>query len=286
MLHIEDKKQLTSTWFRTLQDSLISTLEILEKKAINPLYTKEPGQFIKRSWNREGGGGGTMAFLEGRVFEKAVVNFSEVYGEFSDEFRSHIPGTDKNPSFWASGISVILHPKSPLVPIVHMNTRFIVTEKHWFGGGADLTPCIIFPEDTDSFHTAFKNMCDKYDSTYYPTFKKAADAYFYLPHRNEARGVGGIFYDYLNQDKWEDEFLFTKDVGTTFQTIYSMLVERHMNMSWTDNDYKKQLTKRSRYVEFNLLYDRGTQFGLKTNGNIEAILMSLPPLAAWTIDQS
>lgn len=265
------EKEKASAWFSTLQAHLIEILESFENKA----------KFVHKPWERSGGGGGTMALLEGQVFEKAGVNVSTVFGEFSDEFRGQIPGTEENPYFWASGVSVVIHPRSPHIPIVHMNTRMIVTQKLWFGGGADLTPCFSIVQDTQDFHQALKQTCDTFDKAYYPKFKKEADDYFYLPHRGEPRGVGGIFYDYLNSGDWEKDFAFTQEVGKTFCRIYPEIVKRHLHQSWTEQDHKVQLKKRSRYVEFNLLYDRGTQFGLKTGGNVEAILMSLPPLVEW-----
>lgn len=270
-MHYEERRVRASTWFSSLQTELIKSLEEFEKKS----------KFARTSWARPGGGGGTMAVLEGDVFEKAGVNVSTVFGEFSEEFCTQIPGTEKSPRFWASGISVVIHPRSPHIPIVHMNTRMIVTEKQWFGGGADLTPCFPIAQDTKDFHDVFKKTCDVFDDTYYPTFKQAADEYFYLPHRQEARGVGGIFYDYLNTGDWEKDFAFTQEVGRTFAYIYPELVRRHIDKPWTEEERTFQLKKRGRYVEFNLLYDRGTLFGLKTAGNIDAILMSLPPLVRW-----
>jgi len=270
-MSIEEQKTRASTWFSSLQGNLIGILEGFEKGA----------KFVQKSWSRPGGGGGTMALLEGQCFEKAGVNISTVFGEFSEEFRSQIPGAEKDPRFWASGISVVIHPRSPHVPIVHMNTRMIITKKLWFGGGADLTPCFPQEKDTTDFHASFKKACDAFDSAYYPTFKRAADEYFYLPHRQEPRGVGGIFYDYLNSGDWEQDFAFTQEIGRTFAFIYPELVKRHLSTPWTEEERKVQLKKRGRYVEFNLLYDRGTQFGLKTGGNTEAILMSLPPLVEW-----
>ncbi len=260
-----------SAWFLSLQAQLITLLEDVETGS----------KFIRKPWARPGGGGGTMAILEGEVFEKAGVNVSTVFGEFSKEFCTQIPGAEENPHFWASGLSVVVHPRSPHVPIVHMNTRMIMTEKQWFGGGIDLTPCFPIDKDTNDFHAALKKTCDAFDATYYSTFKHAADEYFYLPHRQEARGVGGIFYDYLNSGNWEKDFAFTQDVGRTFADIYPELVRRHLHTPWTEGERTAQLKKRGRYVEFNLLYDRGTLFGLKTDGNVEAILMSLPPLVQW-----
>ncbi|MBS0271510.1 MAG: oxygen-dependent coproporphyrinogen oxidase [Proteobacteria bacterium] len=275
------QKQKASKWFSTLQNQIIEILEAIETEATLSQYESVPGKFTCKSWERDGGGGGTMAILEGGVFEKAGVNVSTVFGEFSEEFRSQIPGAQENPRFWASGISLVIHPRNPHVPIVHMNTRMIQTQKLWFGGGADLTPCFAVDQDTQDFHAAFKEICDSFDATYYDKFKKWADDYFYLPHRAEPRGVGGIFYDYLNSGEWDQDFAFTQGVGRTFAEVYPEIVRRHLNTSWTELDRKAQLKKRGRYVEFNLLYDRGTQFGLKTGGNVEAILMSLPPLVAW-----
>lgn len=270
-----------SQWFSSLQNQLIDLFEKIEQEASLPQYEQNPAQFIRKPWLRDGGGGGTMAVLEGRVFEKAGVNVSTVFGEFSEEFRSQIPGTEENPGFWASGISLVIHPRNPHVPIVHMNTRMIQTQKLWFGGGADLTPCFPIEKDTKDFHEAFKKACDEFDPTYYEKYKEWADTYFYLPHRQEPRGVGGIFYDYVNSGDWEQDFAFTQAVGRTFATLYPEIVRRHLNTPWTEEDRIAQLKKRGRYVEFNLLYDRGTLFGLKTGGNVEAILMSLPPVVEW-----
>lgn len=278
---MDKKKEQASQWFSSLQNNLIEIFEKIEDEATHSQYTSQPGKFRRKNWLREGGGGGTMAILEGRVFEKAGVNVSTVFGEFSKEFQTQIPGAEEDPRFWASGVSVVMHPRSPFVPIVHMNTRMIITQKQWFGGGADLTPCVATENDTKDFHAALKKTCDTFDGTYYEKFKKWADDYFYLPHRQEPRGVGGIFYDYLNSGNWDNDFDFTQEVGRTFATIYPEIVRRHLNAPWTDADRKVQLTKRGRYVEFNLLYDRGTLFGLKTGGNVEAILMSLPPVVEW-----
>jgi coproporphyrinogen III oxidase len=222
-----------------------------------------------------------MAVLEGALFEKAGVNVSTVFGTFSPEFAPHIPGTDTSTSFWASGISLVIHPRSPYVPIIHMNTRHIVTEKAWFGGGIDLTPAIPQEADTAFFHAQLEAVCAPYDPTFYPRFKQGADDYFFIAHRKEPRGVGGIFYDYLAMQDWAHTMAFTRAVGEAFLPIYSPIVQQNWRKPWGEEERALQMKKRSRYVEFNLVYDRGTLFGLKTGGHIEAILMSLPPQATW-----
>ena len=278
-------------WFQTLQGRIIAAFEKLEDELTEGEFAAlPPGRFERKSWTRHAvnddpssgeGGGGTMAVMRGRVFEKVGVNFSAVHGQFSEKFASEIPGAAENPGFWASGISLVAHMRSPLVPAVHMNTRHIVTQKAWFGGGADLTPMVPVAQDTADFHTAFKNACDRFDPEYYPKFKKWCDEYFFLPHRNEPRGVGGIFYDYVDSGDWETDFAFTQAVGEAFADIYPAIVRRHMHAPWTAAQREHQLERRGRYVEFNLLYDRGTAFGLKTGGNTEAILMSMPPEVKW-----
>lgn len=276
---MDSRKQQAAAWFRSLRDQICAEFEKIEAEATE---STSPACFQRKNWDRADGGGGEMSIIHGQVFEKAGVNFSEVWGHFSEEFRKQIPGAEEGGGeFWASGISLVVHPRSPLVPAVHMNTRMIMTSKNWFGGGADLTPAIADEVDTAAFHAAFKACGDRHDPTYYQEQKEWCDRYFFLPHRNEARGIGGIFYDYLNTGNWDADFAYTQDVGKTFLDIYPRLVRKSMHKQWTPEEKEKQLIKRGRYAEFNLLYDRGTQFGLKTGGNTEAILMSLPPEAKW-----
>ncbi|MFV9876042.1 MAG: oxygen-dependent coproporphyrinogen oxidase [Rickettsiales endosymbiont of Dermacentor nuttalli] len=274
-------KYTVSNWFRELRDLICQELETIEQELLGQNADLSAGKFIREKWNRPGGGGGEKSLLHGRVFEKAGVNISTVYGQFSEKFRHEIPGAEENPNFWASGVSLVIHPYSPLVPVVHLNTRFIVTTKHWFGGGTDLTPAIENDNDTKQFHQTLRTACDKYDLSYYPQFKQQCDEYFFLLHRKEPRGIGGIFYDYLNTNDWDKDFAFTQDVGKAFLDIYPKLVREHMNKPWTQEQRERLFIKRGRYVEFNLVYDRGTRFGLMTDGNAEAILMSLPPIVKW-----
>jgi len=280
-----DRQLRASAWFNILRDRICASFEAIEDDYSGPdAASLAAGRFERTPWQRPGdggSGGGTMALMRGRVFEKVGVNISTVSGEFSPEFRKEIPGAAENARFWASGISLVAHPRSPLVPAVHMNTRHIVTEKAWFGGGADLTPILPDPEAAKQFHDALAAACDGYEPDAYARFKKWCDEYFYLPHRDEPRGAGGIFFDYIDSGDWQRDFAFVQAVGEAFLGVYPPLVRARMNRAWTPEQRRYQLVRRGRYVEFNLLYDRGTRFGLQTGGNVEAILMSLPPEAAW-----
>ena len=274
-MDLEIKKNLTSNWFKMLQESICLCINDLEKS-----NSKFKSKTWQRNLKKDEGGGEYRILKNGKVFEKVGVNFSKVYGKFPKQFQKNIPGAKKNPNFWASGISVVMHMKNPKIPAMHFNTRYICTTHDWFGGGMDVTPSKKDKNEKKEFHKILKNMCNRHDKNYYSKYKKWCDEYFYLPHRKEPRGIGGIFFDY-KKDNFEKDFKFVRDVGITFQLIFQKIIKRKMKKKWTDHDKEMQYIKRGRYAEFNLLYDRGTKFGLQTGGNVEGILMSLPPLAKW-----
>ena len=288
MTAMETEKARASAWFSELRDAVCAAFEGLEDdQTSGPHAALRPGRFERKQTRRAGEGegdqgGGVMSVMrEGRCFEKVGVNISTVTGVLAPGFAQTIHGAADNPAFFATGISLVAHMANPHVPAVHMNTRFLNTSKNWFGGGADLNPPLPRDEDTADFHAVLQAACDAHNPKYYKKFKEWCDEYFFLPHRNEARGVGGIFFDYVDTNDWEADFAFTRDIGLAFLDIYPQLIRRHMDVSWTNEQRAHQLQRRGRYVEFNLLYDRGTQFGLKTGGNVEAILMSMPPEVTW-----
>ena len=274
-MDLEIKKNLTSNWFKMLQESICHRISTLEKNRV-----KFKSTTWKRNPKKDEGGGEYKILKKGKIFDKVGVNFSQVSGKFPKQFQKKIPGALKDPRFWASGISVVMHMKNPLIPAMHFNTRYISTTYEWFGGGVDVTQSKKDKNEKKEFHKILKKMCDRHNKNYYRKYKKWCDEYFYLPHRKEARGIGGIFFDY-KKDNFEKDFKFVRDLGITFEVIFENIIRKKKKKKWTSKDKEMQYIKRGRYTEFNLLYDRGTKFGLQTNGNVEGILMSLPPLAKW-----
>ena len=274
-MELDIKKDLASNWFKLLQDAFCNDIVELENKKKEFTSTT-----WKKNLTKDEGGGEYRILRDGKIFEKVGVNFSKVYGKFPKKFRKNILGADKDPRFWASGISVVMHMKNPLIPAMHFNTRFISTTQQWFGGGMDVTPSKKDELEKKDFHQTLKKMCNRHNKNYYKKYKKWCDEYFYLPNRKEPRGIGGIFFDYKNNN-FEEDFKFVRDVGVTFQILFNKIIRKKFKKKWTSYDKEMQLLKRGRYAEFNLLYDRGTKFGLQTGGNVEGILMSLPPLAKW-----
>ena len=274
-MNLEIKKDLTSNWFKLLQNAICNDINNLEGNKT---------KFISTTWHRnekkDEGGGEYRILQNGKVFDKVGVNFSKVYGKFPKKFQKNIPGANKNPRFWASGISVVMHMKNPHIPAMHFNTRYICTTHDWFGGGIDVTPSIKDKNEKNKFHKTLKEMCDRHNKNYYKKYKKWCDEYFYLPHRQETRGIGGIFFDY-KKNNFEKDFKFIRDAGVSFQAIFDSMINNKNKKKWTMKEKELQYIKRGRYAEFNLLYDRGTKFGLQTGGNVEGILMSLPPIAKW-----
>lgn len=285
-LDLAERQEIARAWFETFRDRLCEALEALEDAAPAKLFSGAPGRFERTPWTRPEGGGGVASMLRGRLFEKAGVHVSTVHGTFTPEFARSIPGAEEDPRFFATGVSVIIHPRSPRVPAAHMNTRFVSTTKSWFGGGGDLTPVLGVQRNQDNpdasaFHAAMKAACDAHDPAWHAKYKAWCDEYFFLPHRNEPRGIGGIFYDHHDSGDFGRDFAFTRDVGMAFLESYTAIVRSRMTEPWTADEREEQLVRRGRYVEFNLLYDRGTLFGLKTGGNVESILSSMPPEVKW-----